>query len=136
MGKPPVNVFMLNIRLYFWLNSYIIFLLQTLFMWFYIEVFCYYYAFCVFFNDLLRTEQLYVTMVSATQMARLPLCYILSLWLFWHEIVLKCIVISVVSLLQVSWKVLIFSSISLIWKIVSETELGERCASLNWEEVV
>ena len=66
---------------------------------------------------------------------------VLCLQLFRSEILLGCIFIPDLSILRFLWQILIFfhlarSLISLLWKIITESELGKRFASLNREGTI
>ena len=114
-----------NSRLYFW-DLYLTILclscLLYIFYWFIdllIAGWC-----CLYHNDTYNANN----MISS-------LFYTLSL--FQSELVLECILISATSILHSLWQVLNFFDLprplkSLLWKIVSETELGKKLAKLNW----
>ena len=83
----------------------------------------------------------YIMMVLINQMRRYSLRCWVCLQLFQSDIVLECIFIPAISILNLLRQVLIFfyfaaPLISFLWKIVIETELGKRIASLNCRLII
>ena len=126
-------------------------ILDHFLLYFYRLYFCYGLYFCDFMfkyatgitlgSFVLLTYQEFnsavcIIMVPTPQIRPCFLCCTLGLRLFWSEIVLQCVFISGTCILQFLWKMFIFfhlagSLISLLWKTVSESQLGKRCTSLN-----